>query len=119
MKNDKGYKKLMVWQKADALAYAVYQSTKNFPREELYGITSQLRKSALSVPANIAEGAGRQGRGELRQFANIALGSLAETEYFLGFCKQLGYLQPIDYSQLEQLRQEVGNLLWRFYQSIR
>jgi four helix bundle protein len=72
-----GYKKLTVWYKADELAFQVYIVTKYFPKEEIFGITSQIRRAALSVPTNIVEGYGRQGRKELRQFANIALGSLA------------------------------------------
>lgn len=115
---EKGYKKLIVWQKADELAYQVYLITKTFPKEEIYGITSQLRRSTLSVPLNIVEGYGRQGKGELRQFVNVALGSLAETEYLLDFSLKLGYLNHEDHGNLQDLRQEVGNLLWRFYQSI-
>ncbi|MBN1688990.1 MAG: four helix bundle protein [Candidatus Omnitrophica bacterium] len=114
----KGYKKLIVWQKANALALEIYLSTKNFPKEEIYGITSQIRRSALSVPTNIVEGYGRQGKRELKYFVNIALGSLAETEYLLGFCKDLGHLESSSYQKLHQLRQEVGNLLWRFYECL-
>lgn len=114
----KGYRKLIVWRKADELAYQIYLATKEFPREEMYGITSQIRRSALSVPTNIVEGYGRQSRRELRQFSNIALGSLAETEYFLDFCFKLGYLNSDIHNRLQGLRQEVGNLLWKFYKSL-
>src|SRR3990167_9517017 len=79
---EKGYKKLFVWQKANELAYQIYTTTRPFPKEEIYGITSQIRRSSLSVAANLVEGYGRQGKKELKQFVNIALGSLAETEYF-------------------------------------
>ena len=72
--DQKGYRKLIVWQKADEFSFQIYFATKSFPKEELYGITSQLRRAALSVPTNIAEGYGRQGRKELKQFINIALG---------------------------------------------
>ena len=88
---EKGYKKLEVWKKADALAKAVYGATENFPKEEIYGVTSQLRRAALSVPVNIVEGTGKQGCKELKQFVNIAMGSLAETEYLLEFCKDIDY----------------------------
>ena len=81
MSQEKGYKKLIVWRKADELAYQIYLETKKFPKDEVYGITSQLRRAAFSVPTNIVEGTGRQGKNEMRQFVNIALGSLAETEY--------------------------------------
>jgi four helix bundle protein len=113
-----GYKKLIVWQKADNLAYKVYVETKVFPKEELYGITSQLRRAALSVPLNIVEGVGRQGKAELRQFANIALGSLAEAEYLLDFSRRLGYLKAESYKLLQDLCEEVGRLLWKFYKSL-
>ena len=115
---EKGYKKLIVWQKADELAYQVYLETKKFPRDEIHGITSQLRRAALSVPVNIVEGTGRQGKKELKQFANIALGSLAETEYLLEFCLRLKYLNEESYQKLEGLRKESGALLWRFYKSL-
>lgn len=114
---EKGYKKLIVWQKADELAYQVYLETKKFPKEETYGITSQLRRAVLSIPTNLVEGVGRQGRREVKQFANIALGSLAETEYLLEFSLKLKYFDQKVYSKLENLRQEVGNLLWKFYLS--
>ncbi len=107
-----------MWQKADELAYKVYVFTKDFPKEEIYGITSQLRRAALSVAVNIVEGYGRQGRKELKQFVNMALGSLAETEYLLDFSLRLGYLNHKNYEKLQDLRQEVGNLLWKFYLSL-
>ena len=105
---EKGYKKLIVWQKSDELAYQIYLATKNFPREEIYGMTSQLRRAALSVPTNIVEGYGRQRKNELKQFTNIALGSLAETEYLLDFSLRLGYLNNEAYKPLYNLRDEVG-----------
>jgi len=114
---EKGYKKLIVWQKADELAYQVYLETKNFPKDERYGITSQLRRAVISVPTNIVEGMGRQGRKESKHFINIALGSLAETEYLLEFCSRLNYLEGKVFKQIEGLRGEVGALLWKFYQS--
>lgn len=113
-----GYKNLIVWQKADHLAYSIYIKTKGFPKKETYGLTSQLRRSALSIPLNIVEGYARYGKNEFRHFLSIALGSLAETEYLLDFSRRLGYLTECDYVELNNLRQEVGNLLWKFYQSI-
>ena len=115
---EKGYKKLVVWQKADELAYQIYLATKSFPKEEIYGIISQLRRAALSVPLNIVEGYGRQGKKELKQFINVALGSLAEIEYLLDFSFKLNYLKQKDYKRLQDLCQEVGNLLWKFYKSL-
>ncbi|MEA3306771.1 MAG: four helix bundle protein [Elusimicrobiota bacterium] len=115
---ERGYKKLIVWQKADDLAYQVYIETKTFPKHEIYGIVSQIRRAALSVPTNIVEGSGRQGKKELKQFVNIALGSLAETEYLLDFCLKLKYLSFEKHEVLQSLRQEVGNLLLKFYKSL-
>jgi four helix bundle protein len=106
-----------IWKKADELAYQVYLETKKFPKDEIYGITSQIRRSAVSVPTNIVEGTGRQNRNELKQFVNIALGSLAETEYLLEFCHRLKYLDSKGYIKLENIRKEVGCLLWNFYKS--
>ena len=114
---EKGYKKLIVWQKADDLAYKVYIATKTFPKNELYGITSQLRRATLSVPTNLVEGSGRQGKAELRQFANIALGSLAEAGYLLDFSLKLKYIKESDHKLLQSLCDEVGRLLWKFYKS--
>jgi four helix bundle protein len=113
-----GYKKLLVWQKADELAYQIYLETKSFPKEELYGITSQLRRAVLSIPTNLVEGTGRQGKKELKQFVNIALGSLAETQYLLDFSLRLQYLNKIRYEKLQVLREETGKLLWNFYQNL-
>lgn len=115
---DKAYKKLIVWQKADELAFQLYSETKLFPKEEMYGVCSQIRRAALSVPTNIVESNGRQNRKERKQFFNIALGSLAETEYLLDFCLRLGYLRPEKYEALESLRNETGALLWRLYHSL-
>ena len=111
------YQKLLVWQKADDLAYQIYLVSKNFPREEKFGITSQLRRSALSVPVNIVEGVWRQNKNETKQFANIAMGSLVETEYLLSFCKRLNLIAEKDFNQLIALKSDVGALLWRFYKS--
>jgi four helix bundle protein len=113
-----GYEKLLVWQRADELAYQVYAATRAFPKEELYGMTSQLRRAAMSVPTNIVEGYARQSKNEFRQFANVALGSLAEAKYLLGFCLRLKYLKPQEHRDLDGQAEEVGRLLWGFHQSL-
>ncbi len=114
-----GYKNLKVWEKADAFALAVYRASRVFPKEETFGLQAQLRRSALSVPLNIVKGYGRQGKKELRQFLNIALGSLAESDYLLSVCRRLSFLSVQDYNYLYSLRCETGRLLWKFYQSIK
>ncbi|OGQ94878.1 MAG: four helix bundle protein [Deltaproteobacteria bacterium RIFOXYD12_FULL_57_12] len=113
------YKDLLAWQRADKLALAVYEVTKGFPATELYGLTSQLRRAALSVPTNIVEGYARQGDKELARFINIAIGSLAETEYFLGFAQNLSYISREKHHEIDGLRKEVGKLLWKFYEKVR
>ena len=115
---EKGYKKLFVWQKADEFAFQVYLVTKQFPKDELFGIISQLRRSALSIPTNIVEGSGRQNKRELKQFLNIALGSLSESEYLLYFSERIHYLSNENHKRLDGLRNEVGALLWKFYKSL-
>jgi len=112
------YKDLIVWQRSDELAFVVYKATKQFPKDETYGITSQLRRAALSVPTNIVEGYARKGDKELARFVSIAIGSLAETEYLLNFSHRLGYLTEKEYSRIELLRSEVGKLLWSFYKKV-
>jgi four helix bundle protein len=118
MSDGYGYRKLIVWQRADELAFQVYLVTRGFPKDEMYGLTSQLRRAALSVPTNVAEGYGRQNRGELRQFVNIGLGSLAEVEYLLDFAARLGYLDGAECERLMNLRSEAGRVLWKFYKSL-
>jgi four helix bundle protein len=86
------YKELKVWEKAHPFTLQVYEATKNFPKEELYSLTNQLRRSAASVPANIAEGCGKKSNLELAHYLNIALGSSNESEYLLLLSKDLGYL---------------------------
>jgi four helix bundle protein len=112
------YKDLKVWQKADQFALEIYRLTRNFPKEEMYGLTSQLRRASLSVPTNIVEGYARKGDKELSRYINIAIGSLAEVEYLLSFSKRLEYLTEDAYEKAEMLRNEVGRLLWSFYRKL-
>jgi four helix bundle protein len=118
MTGEAGYKKLIAWKKADELAYKVYLATSNFPKEETFGIVSQLRRAALSVPTNLAEGAGRRGKAELKRFTSIALGSLAEVSYLLDFSLRLKYLYQANYESLRELCQETGRILWGFHNSL-
>jgi len=113
----KGYKKLIVWDLADQLTVIVYKITKTFPRDELFGLTSQIRRAAASIPTNIAEAMGRQNKNETKQFINIALGSLAEVEYLLELCHKLEFLDNASFNELEGLRSRVGGLLWKLYKS--
>jgi len=96
----RNYKNLGVWQHADDLTVQIYQITKQFPPAEVYGITSQLRRAAYSVPANIAEGAGRESNADYLRFLSMARGSLAEVEYFLHLSRRLEYLSEDSWNQL-------------------
>ncbi len=113
------WKSLEVWQLANDLAHKVYLATKDFPKEELYGLTSQLRRAALSVPTNIVEGHSRSGDKELARFLNISLGSLGETKYLLFFSNQLQYLPEKSFLELDKLTQDVGVKLWAFYKVVK
>ncbi|MCX8030294.1 MAG: four helix bundle protein [Thermodesulfovibrionales bacterium] len=111
------YKNLIVWQKANELALKMYKLTEDFPKKETFGITSQLRRAALSVPTNIVEGYGRRSKTELSRFIDMARGSLAETEYLLEFSQSLGYIKS-DISELQTLIEEVSKLLWNFQKGL-
>jgi four helix bundle protein len=111
------FEKLIVWQRADELAFEVYRVSKGFPDAEKYGLTAQLRRAALSVPTNISEATGRQMKGDTRRFIEIAMGSLAETGYLIHFSRHLGFINGIDHVTLDGLKGEVSALLWRFYRS--
>jgi len=113
------WKRLDVWKLADELAYKTYLITRKFPKEELYGLTSQLRRSALSIPTNIVEGYSRKGDKELAHFVNISLGSMAETKYLLYFALRLGYLSDEVYDKINKGYEELGGKLWRFYETVR
>jgi four helix bundle protein len=94
------FKKLAVWVKSHELTLCVYELTARFPREELYALTSQIKRSASSIPANIAEGCGRDGPAELRRFLQIAVGSASETEYHLLLARDLHFVSVADYERL-------------------
>ena len=105
------FHKLVVWQKAHAWVLNVYKLTKRFPEDERYGITSQLRRAAASIPANLAEACGRGGQNEFSRFVQIAMGSESEAEYHTLLAKDLGYLGRHDYDTLELTIQEVKRML--------
>ncbi len=94
------YTKIKAWQLADRLALLVYKKTNNFPKSEIWGITSQMRRSAVSVPANIVEGSGRKNKKEYLQFLYIALSSLTELSYYIRFTKEIKYLKMDEYKEL-------------------
>jgi four helix bundle protein len=112
------YQRLTAWRAAHDLAVAVYEVTRVFPKSELYGVTSQLRRAAFSVPANIAEGASKRGSAEFRRYLDIALGSHAEVSYAIHFAHDVGLLDDTCYARLEKLRISAGKLTWGLYNAI-
>jgi four helix bundle protein len=105
------FTELRVWQRSHASVLSVYRLTAQFPPEERYGLTSQLRRAALSVPKNIAEGSKRIGRQDYARFLNIAEGSLAETEYLRMISRDLGYLAAKEAAALLAELTEIGSML--------
>ena len=106
-----GHRKLEVWKKAMTFAVSVYHATECFPSHELYSLSKQLRRAAVSVPSNIAEGYGRNSRSELHQFIGIARGSLSEVETQLELAQMLGYITPEYLQSLLQESGEIGRML--------
>ena len=104
----KSFEDLFVWQKAHQFVLSVYKATENYPKSELYGLVSQMRRAAVSVPANIAEGFKKKSKAEKTHFLTIAYGSLEEVRYYLILAEDLAYCQA---SQMKQQAEEVSKLL--------
>ena len=115
----KDLKKLAAWQKSHRLTLGTYRATAGFPRSELYGLTSQIQRACVSVPANIAEGCGRSGDAELARFLQIAMGSASELEYHLLLAHDLGLLNASEHNRLAGLTTEVKRMLTAFIQRLR
>ena len=110
------FTELIVWQKAHQLVLRTYVVTREFPREEVYGLTSQFRRAAISVGANIAEGYSRNGKRDKLKFFNYAMASLRECEYYIILGRDLGYASD---ASLNGLAQEVGKLITAYSKSIK
>jgi four helix bundle protein len=110
--------KLLVWQKAHQLTLDVYRTTRNYPKEELYGLTSQTRRAAASIPANIAEGCGRNGGADFARFLHIAAGSACEAEYHIILAHDLLFLSDPDYTRLAAVISEVKQMLASLLQKV-
>ena len=110
---------LKVWEKPHALTLDVYRSSKSFPRDEIYGLTSQMRRSAASIGANIAEGSCRKGDCEFGRFLQIAMGSASELEYHLLLARDLELLKSLDYQRLSGEVIEVKRMLASFIHKLR
>jgi len=115
----KDFRQLKVWEKSHQLALSVYKATKEFPKEELYGLTSQIRRSSMSIPTNIAEGCGRNNDREFARFLQIAMGSASETEYQLILARDLEFLPTDSYVKLHSEVEEVKRMLASLLKTLR
>lgn len=113
------HRRLRAFALADALVVAVYEVTREFPKEETFGLTSQMRRAAVSVPANIVEGCARQGLSEYLNFLNIAFGSLRELGYHMSLCHRLRYLSDQTFSELNGQYEECARVLSGLIRSLR
>ena len=113
------FRNLKVWEKAHVVTLDVYQSSKSFPREEMYGLTSQMRRASASIGANIAEGSCRRGDIEFARFLQMAAGSASELEYHLLLARDLKLLQTPDYQRLSGQAVEVKRMLASLMQKLR
>ena len=114
----KDYRDLDVWKLSHQLTLSVYKTTQIFPDEERFGLTSQMRRSAVSIPANIVEGSKRLSSAEYRQFLGIANGSLGEISYLLLLCKDLGYVGKEEYEGFKKEYERVAKMLIKLISSI-
>ncbi len=112
------YERFKAWHACHELALAVYAASRSWPKEELYGLTSRARRGVFSAASNLAEGAAKRGSAEFRRFLDIAVGSIAELTYVLRLLKDLGYLSPKQWGELEALRDHAGRLTWGLYRSV-
>jgi four helix bundle protein len=115
----KTHKDLKVWQSAIEIVTKVYVITKNFPKEEIYGLTNQIRRAAISIPSNIAEGCGRNSAKELIQFLYYSMGSLSELETQFVIAQNLGYISINDKQSFDQIFQQQFKMLAAFIESIK
>ncbi len=114
----KDFRSLKVWEKAHALTLAVYKTTREFPKQELYALTSQVQRAAVSIPTNIAEGCGKDSDAELKRYFLIAMGSASELEYLLLLTRDLGYIPAESYQPLQSKLIEVRKMLNAFIQHL-
>jgi four helix bundle protein len=112
------FRKILVWQKSHDLTLRLYKITSTFPKEELYGLTSQIRRASASIPTNIAEGCGRDTQTELARFIHIAAGSASELDYHLLLSYDLGYTNQETYQELEQSISEIKRMLYGFEKTV-
>ena len=115
----KDFRQLAVWKKAHQFALMIYEATTDFPRDERYGLTSQLRRASASIPTNIAEGCGRFTDPDFARFLQVAMGSASETEYQILLARDLSYLPMHDYDRLQESVEEIKRMLASLLKTVR
>lgn len=113
------YKKLEIWKRSHQLALNIYKTSESFPRTEIFGLTSQLRRASTSVAINIAEGCGRYSQAELARFLVISSGSLSEVEYILLLCKELKYIPEQEFQPLNKEANEIKRMLFSYHKKLK
>lgn len=115
----KDFKELEIWKRSHKLTIEIYRATQKFPKEEIYGLTSQIRRAVSSIPTNIAEGCGRRTNAELANFLNIASGSASEVEYELLLARDIDYLAEEQYVQFAKEVREIRSMLSAYMTKVR
>ncbi|WP_308991239.1 four helix bundle protein [Mariniflexile litorale] len=119
MENNNTFRKLLIWQKSMTLVTEIYKEVKTFPSDELYALTSQIKRSATSIPSNIAEGYGREGLKDYLRFLNIALSSLFELQTQMEIAYNLKYLKEENFNALYENSREIERMLTSFIKKIK
>lgn len=114
----KDFKELEIWKRSHKMTINIYRATQKFPKEELYGLTSQIRRAASSIPTNIAEGCGRRTNAELANFLNIASGSASEVEYELLLAKDMDYINDVQYQLFAKEICEIRSMLAAYMRTL-
>ena len=112
------FSKLTIWQRRHQLTLRIYELTQSFPKNELYGITSQIRRASLSIPTNIAKGCGRSSEKELARFLTIAVGSLSEVQYLLILSSDLKFISKDDFDALNKVVVEIRKMLYSYHRKL-
>lgn len=113
------FRDLLIWQKSMTLITQIYQSTNQFPKEEIFGLTSQIRRSAISIPSNIAEGFGRESKQDFLRYLNISIGSLFEFQTQLEIAKNINYLNENEFNNIFEDSREIERMLVSFIKKLK
>lgn len=113
------YKKLMIWERSHALTLDIYKITKSFPKDELYGLTSQIRRAAVSIPTNMAEGSGRDSEVDFKRYLQISMGSACELEYLIFLSNCLEYISEETYEKISTEIESIKKMISSFITKIR